>query len=852
MKATPIITSFNGGELSPLMQGRPDLKTWSTSCRRLRNFIPTTQGPARRRAGTRFVAEVKTSTDRTWLAVFKFNEEQTYVLEFGNLYCRFYSSHGVVGAPFELVTPWFAPDLIGADGTFQLRFAQSGDVLYVAYYRSPLQKIVRTSSTTFTIAPVDLLGGPFDPIVDQSRFNVPSTYYSDARTGATNFHLSAIDVWDIGDLIRLESKTADDIKQWEPGKTIAAGDIRRSDGKNYIALNSATTGTIRPIHGEGARYDGSAGVQWDFRDPGYGWAIVTATTVLNTTVPVFILSPIPDNCVGIANKTTKFAYGAWSLLSSAGQVFPNDVFFHKERLCLVQGRRIWGSVAGDFENFRDRDSGGLVTEDSGFLIDITSDQANEIVWVSPQQQALMVGTGGTEHAIYETVSTDPFGPGNISVFKQSGYGARHTPVFNVGDGTLFVQKSGRRIRDMGMAESINTKWIAKDLTVLSDHFTKSGIYDMAYQQNPDSVVWSLTMDGRLSGLTLQREQEVHGWHGQRIGGYSDASNLLYANVESIVCVPSPDGSTDELWMIVARRIKGLSGTVHRYVEWMEVPHERGDDPEDAFYVDCGLTFDGKINSTLVPDTTIGHSAVHQGDIGVNFFAAAGPFVSGSVGKYIHYRYTRPDITGKPVWYKAIALITTFTNAQNVLATIISPWPETLIPGGGGTGTTPQIAATLWRMTATVITGLGHLEGELVDILADGIALAQQRVVSGSVTLAVAASKVHVGLPCPAVLQPMPIEGGNPIGSAQGMTRRISKLIIRFDETGGALFGRDELGTNVKVDRVPAPANGDLFTGDKVVDFPDGYEGDGVLTILQDKPLPCTVVAIIPVFDTAVV
>ncbi|MHB8825149.1 MAG: hypothetical protein ACYC5T_09995, partial [Thiobacillus sp.] len=64
-KAAPAITSFNAGEFSPLMSARSDLKYYQSACKRLLNFVPTVQGPARNRPGTKFVKEVKDSTART-------------------------------------------------------------------------------------------------------------------------------------------------------------------------------------------------------------------------------------------------------------------------------------------------------------------------------------------------------------------------------------------------------------------------------------------------------------------------------------------------------------------------------------------------------------------------------------------------------------------------------------------------------------------------------------------------------------------------------------------------------------------------------------------------------------------
>ena len=58
-RVAPMITSFNGGEWSPLLYGRTDLQKYASACRALENFLPLAQGPVVRRPGTRFVAETK-------------------------------------------------------------------------------------------------------------------------------------------------------------------------------------------------------------------------------------------------------------------------------------------------------------------------------------------------------------------------------------------------------------------------------------------------------------------------------------------------------------------------------------------------------------------------------------------------------------------------------------------------------------------------------------------------------------------------------------------------------------------------------------------------------------------------
>jgi hypothetical protein len=829
-KAAPIITSFNAGEFSPLMAGRVDLKYYPNACRRIRNYIITPQGPAIFRGGTRFAAAVKNSAHRTWLSRFEFNVEQAYVLEFGNLYIRFFSEHGVVGAPFEVVTPYPIAALTGADGTFQIRTLQSNDVQYLVHGDYQQQKLTRTGAATFALAALETSGGPFKDVDPDTTVTV----VADAATGtATLTASSAIFLaGHVGSLFYLEQKNVDDIEQWEPGKSVSTNDLRRSDGKNYIALNSATTGSVRPTHAIGAKFDGDGGVQWEFLDSGFGWGKITAIGGGGTTATLVVQSRLPDGSVGSGNETTRWAHAAWSDVEG----WPDVVTFFDERLFFFRGQDGWASVSGDYENFRRRDEKGLVTVDMAFVFTISSDRGNRIEWAAPANGALLIGTAGDEHALVPITNTEAFGAGNARAVKQTEYGSRHVPIARVGDGVLFVQKAGRKIRDMKMAESVNERWIADDVTILAEHVTRGGIIDQTYQQEPDSVSW-YACDGKLLGFTLNREQEVRGWHPHRIGGYSNAAQTDFAIVESIISTPAPDGDRDELWMIVGRYI---NGSYHRYIEWMEHRHEKGDDPDYDFYVDSGLTVDNLINATLTPSAT----AVTAGEEAT--FTASAAVFGGATGRLLHYRYSTTDVRGEVTWHRAVAEITAVSGGNTVAtATVRSPWPNTsVIPANG------------WRLTVTAISGLTHLIGQTVDIVGDG-AIYPTQVVDGSGNLPVAldppAGIVHVGLHYRGILQPMPIEAGAADGTAQGKTTRISRVTIRFLESRGTLYGRDE---DVQLDRVLSRGGGDnmdeappLFTGDKTVSWPSGYDGPAQITIVQDEPSPSAVICLMPQMHT---
>ena len=779
-KASPIQYSFNTGELSPTLEGRTDLNKYSSGCRTLENFIPMVQGPARRRSGTYFVEEIKNSANRSWLLRFEFSESQAYILEFGNQYIRFYTNYGQVqtgsvtawqtsqsyvvgdlrsnggtnyyckvahtsgtfstdlsagkwyaltGTIYEIPTPYTAADLTNSNNTLKLRTVQSADVIYIVHPSYAPKKLSRYSATKWILEDINFLGGPFEDVDPDEAITV----YASAQTG-TGITLTASSALfastDVGSTFLLEQKSIDGITQWEVGKSISSGARRRSDGKTYEALNSATTGTVKPIHSVGAVYDGDSGVQWQFRDPGYGYVKITGYTN-STTVTADVVSRIPAGAVGSGNATNRWAFSRWSSVRG----WPSQVAFFRERLVFASGQKIDMSVAADYENFADRDESGQVVADMAIAIEVSSDQVNKIEWLAASD-GLLIGTAGGEFVAQEVTTDQPLGPDNVKIVPQSSYGSKSVIPVLVGESVLFVQRSGQKLREL-VFDFANNGYKSSDLTVLSEHITYGGLVDICYQQEPHSIVWCVRSDGELLGFTFNREQDVLGWHRHPLGGDGI--------VECVETIPSPFGDQDDLWMIVRRTIDGQT---KRYIEYLWPDFVDNSDIEDAFCVDCGLTYDSTPVST--------------------------------------------------------------------------------------------------------ISGLDHLEGKIVSILADGAAHPNRTVESGSVTLQRASSVVHVGLPYLSLLQTMRPEAGAGDGTAQGKTKRINKMVIRFLATVGAKAGPDvdhldeiQFRSGSALMDAPVP----LFTGDKIMEWPGGYDFDGYMIVEQDQPLPMTVVALMPQLQT---
>jgi hypothetical protein len=145
-----------------------------------------------------------------------------------------------------------------------------------------------------------------------------------------------------------------------------------------------------------------------------------------------------------------------------------------------------------------------------------------------------------------------------------------------------------------------------------------------------------------------------------------------------------------------------------------------------------------------------------------------------------------------------------------------------------------------RKTITVVTGLDHLEGETVAILADGIPLSEEVVSGGKITIDSTSGEIHVGLPYTSKLKTMRIEAGSQLGTAQSKTKRISKVVVRVKESVNCLIGTPD-----KLDEVDFDNSYELYSGDRDIPFPSNYDKDAYVMVEQVDPLPLNILAIIP-------
>ncbi|MEL6278484.1 MAG: hypothetical protein AAFR28_06315 [Pseudomonadota bacterium] len=584
-KASPAIVAFNAGEWSPLLASRSDLEGYGASCQTLRNFIPTIQGPAIKRAGSMFVREVKDSADDTILIPFVRSRAIAYVIEFGDEYCRFYTNRGILldgGNPYEIVSPYPKADLINGRGEYLLDWTQSGDILYITHKSGTYlpRTLSRTATDTFAFATFQPDEGPFLPINSGS-----TTLYASASTGSVTITASANTFTSdmVGALVRIEQEELIETRPWSAdNSSYSLNEYIRSDGKEYQVTDATgDSGTVAPTHTTGTVRATSGGNEFRFVTANYGIARITTYTSA-TEVTATVLTTLPQTVVGSTNATTLWRLGAWS----DDNGYPTTVGFYLERLVFGQGQRVDMSVSADFDSFA-LDEFGEVLATSAVSVEVQSAQTDDIVAFAPAATLLTL-TEGAEYSIGPLTNADPFGPDNVSVILRGSFGSRPQKAITVSESTLHMNASGTKLREI-VYDIESDGLVSRDMLVRSEHLgIESALTQMVRAEDPYEVIVARREDGAGLLFTYDRTQDVRGWARLTIGG-SDAKIIALATI------PSPDGDRDDVWMIAERTVD--ESTV-KYVEYFSAEFRPGDDQDDAFYVDSGLTYSGSAASKI--------------------------------------------------------------------------------------------------------------------------------------------------------------------------------------------------------------------------------------------------------------
>ena len=244
-----------------------------------------------------------------------------------------------------------------------------------------------------------------------------------------------------------------------------------------------------------------------------GEAIITART--NATVAVATITKAFTN----TNATAAFNLGAFS--DTTGH--PSCVSFFEQRLVFAgttdEPQTLYFSKSGDYENMTTG-----TNADDAMVYTIASNQVNKIRYLK-SVRTLLIGTTGGEFSVSADGTDAAVTPTNVTIKRQSSFGAANVDAQPAGNAALFLQRAKRKIRELAYNFD-SDGYVAPDLTILNETVTDSGINEMAYQQAPDSILWCVRDDGVLAGLTYQRTDNVVAWHRHILGGKSDTTKNI--------------------------------------------------------------------------------------------------------------------------------------------------------------------------------------------------------------------------------------------------------------------------------------------------------------------------------------
>ena len=617
-----IQTNFTAGEISPLLWGRVDIDRYSNGAAEIYNGIVQPYGGVTRRPGTYYVAAAKNADVSCRLVPFKVSQAVAYIIEIGDGYARFHRDRAPIGGgtPLEIVLPYTQDDLP------ELRFAQSGDTLFIAHKSYPPRYIKRVSVDEFNTSVITFVNGPWD---SENTSDVTMTAGTANATGDITMTASAavFVATDVGRMIALYNECQERAPSTAYGKDEVFYADDRQIRRVYRVVKAGTTeaedlaGTtpdydLNMPNEEGAYiHDGSARLQYIGRGRSvWGWGritVFTSSTVVTVRVENSFGGGLPDtvsdpgqinwnqfptrsSTFPSTSATVRWKMGSWCPANG----YPGTVCFFQQRMfwggSTSSPQTIWSSQSGDFYNMAPTEPDGAVLDTNAIVFALDDDESNAILWLLPVFKGIAAGTASGEFLLGPTNSANQaIAPTNFYARRASDRGSDATAsARRVGASALFVQRGGRRLRELSY-DLATDGYKTPPASLISEHITSTGVVDIALQEEPDGTVWVVRDDGLLASMAYDQEQTVRGWARQEIAGGS---------VESIAMVPSPappgetHSTTDDIYLCVAREI---GGNTVRYIEVLYPPfREMIDGDAGGFFVDCGLTYNGSPATTF--------------------------------------------------------------------------------------------------------------------------------------------------------------------------------------------------------------------------------------------------------------
>lgn len=791
-RVSTIVTNFKSGEISPRLEGRIDLQKYNEAAQTIDNMLVFPSGGATRRPGTYFAGRSKDG-GKVRLINFEFSDEQAYVLEFGANYIRFFKDGGILTEATTNITGATSANPVVI--TAASHGLSNGDRVFISGVGGMTEinnrefTVANSATNTFELSGIDgsafttyTSGGTVGKIVEVT------TTYSVTDIFEINFTQSA-------DVVYLAHKDHEPAKLTRTTATsFTLTDIDFVDGP-YLDENATTT-TLYASADTGSVTITASAALFSSDDVG---RLIRFREVLEVTYDEWQASTSYAN-----GDFVRYDGHVYKQVTGSTQTSGNTPPVH------TSGTETYGAI--DWE-YRHDDTGyvkitaftsstevtATVKEDDGGISVLphqvvgssnattlwslgafNGDQGFPRAVAFYEQRLYFAGTTGQPQTIFGSVSAD---------FEN------HTPGTE-DDAAINVTIASDRVN---VIRHLLPGRFLQILTTSSEFTLSGGAGTQPVTPTNVNVLRETTfgtsdvrpLRAGNSTILLQKGQEKI----KEITFDLDTDGLLGIDLTILADHIPRGGLTDMVWQQEPELILWFVHSDGRLI---------------------GLTYDRA-------NAAIGWHTHSLGGSGIVESITAIP--SGAEDQvYVSVKRTIDGSTVRHIEYlKTIDFGGDVTDAFFV-----------------DSGLTYDGAAT------STVTGLNHLEGETVSILADGSAHADKTVSGGSITLDRNAQKVHIGYTYTSTLETLRLEAGANDGVAQGKIKRIHGVTVRFLESVGA-----EVGPDVNnLDRIPFRDSSmamdeavPIFSGDKEIFLPSGYETDARILVRQTQPLPMTVTAI---------
>lgn len=678
--------SFAGGLVSRDMWGRVDDGKYQTGLAECLNFIVRPQGAAENRPGTTFVNFAKYDDRPCRVIPFVFNSTQVMALELGHNYIRFHAMGQTLmdgGVPYEIGAPWTS------DMVMDIHYVQSADVVTLVHPGMAPRELRRLGALSWQLVIPSFATPMWAGSVNVSTYNADTS----AITMSYQYAVTSIRASDGAESVVTEPAPV-------------TNNLFVTGSTNTITVTSSDT-TIRGF----VVYKKSGGQ--------YGYIGQLTSSAGGQLV---------DNNIAADMSRTPPLYD--DTIQSA---YPSAVGYYEQRKVFAGGdntpQNVWMTRSGT-ENQMTYSI--PVRDDDRVAFKIAAREVDAIRHLVPMNNLLAL-TSSAEWRI-SAGSADAVTPTNISAKPQSYVGASNVQPVVVNNTAIFCGARGGHLFELGY------NWQAQgyatgDLSLRNaDLFEYKAVKDLAYAKAPYPIVWAISSDGSLLGMTYIPEQQIGAWH---------RHTTQNGSFESI-CTMAEYAEQDMPYLVVKRT---LGGTQRRCIErllWRKVSAEvEGGQIQYSHFLDCGISSD--------------------------------------------YGY----------------------------------------PSG-------------------VITGLNHLEGETVHILVDGIVEPPQVVSGGAVRVDRPVVVASVGLPIEARIRTLPVAIGGDASLGQGRVKNVNKVWLRVYRSSGIKAGQSLSDLHEYRQRTTEVYGAPPRLVSDEVEIPvdaDWAQGSGQVYVVQDQPLPLTVLGL---------